>query len=78
MSGWKSGVAARNRAANRLTAPAKTISFASGSDCRVAPLADTLVTLVRSRLRERSVLSTTLISGIRRDWLALSDSDDSL
>jgi hypothetical protein len=79
MSGRKSGNAARNRAANTLTHAAKTISFASGSDCLFsAASADPLVALLRLRQRKRSVLTATLISGIRRDGLAISDSDDSL
>jgi hypothetical protein len=77
MSGRKSGIAASNSAASRLTHPARTISLVKGS-ARLFVAPDPLTTLWRSRLRKWSVLPGTLISRIRSNWLAIADSYDSL
>jgi hypothetical protein len=81
ISGWKSGKAAKKRAANMLTHAAKTISLAIGSGGRIfSGLAEMLRRFFCARaLGEKLlVLPTTLISSIRRDGSAVSDPYDSL
>jgi hypothetical protein len=71
-------MATRNRAANALTHAASAISLASGSGGNFFASLDPPRCLRRRAAAEVSVLPATLISGIRRHGLTVSDSYDSL